>query len=129
VRCTSEHYATFEYCTERQLKIISSELRERHRQQLRTRSVTAKALADFITQAEKVQKDLTEKRLVLQRIRDRENRSVFKIIDNELPNQLDQSPNTQDHSISQSQSVNETQENSAFGSINFTRLKVLGELK
>jgi putative transposase len=129
IRCTSEHYATFERCTERQLHIISSELRKRHRKLLCARPITAKALGDFITKAEKVQGDLATRRLLLQRIHDRETKSVFKIINNEPGDQSTISNNSQDCATSQYQSVKGIQEPSPFGAIDYTRLKVLGELK
>lgn len=81
VRCEAEEYATFRYCTERQLKIASEELRRRHKKYYRSRPVTAKDLANFIRRAEEVQKGQAEQRLLNQRKKDREVRPVFTLID------------------------------------------------
>lgn len=80
VRCTSEHFATFEHCTERQLKIASEELRRRNKKFSRSRPITAKDLADFIRRAEEVQRGQAELRLLNQRNKDREVRPVFTLI-------------------------------------------------
>lgn len=80
VQCKSEHFEIFQYCTERQLKIASEELRKRNRKLLRGRPLTAKMLADFISRAETVQSSLAEKRLQNQRVLDREARPILRAI-------------------------------------------------
>lgn len=85
VKCKSEHYITFRYRTERQLKIASDELRKRHRKFLRARPLTAKMLADFITRAETVQSEAAAKRFRNQRAHDREMRPIFDAIDGGVP--------------------------------------------
>jgi len=85
VRCTSDHYTTFQYCTERQLKIISREIRRKDSKLLKGRSLTAKQFADFITGAERVQTDLARGLLLLrQRMRDREIAPLFRVINGGL---------------------------------------------
>jgi transposase InsO family protein len=89
VRCEAEEYATFRYCTERQLKIVSEELRRRHKKYFRSRPITAKDLANFIRHAEEVQKDQAELRLSNQRKKDREVKPVFMLIDGGASAHLD----------------------------------------
>lgn len=85
VKCTAEHFATFQYCTERQIKIASEELRRRNKRFSRSLPLTAKALADFIRRAEEVQKGQAVVRLLNQRNKDREVRPVFTVIDGGTP--------------------------------------------
>lgn len=80
VRCTSEYFATFEHCTERQLKIASHELHQRNKMFSRSRPLTAKDLADFISRAEEAQRGQAELRLLNQRNKDREVRPIFHVI-------------------------------------------------
>jgi putative transposase len=87
-RCTSEHFATFEHCTERQLKIASEELRRRNQKLSPSRSLAAKDLADFIRRAEEVQRGQAELRLLNQRNKDREARPIFYVIDGGVPVQI-----------------------------------------
>lgn len=81
VRCLSEHYTSFQYCTERQLKIVSQEIRRKDSKLLKGRALSAKQLADFIARAERVQTELASKRLLLQRRRDHEFRPLMRFID------------------------------------------------
>jgi transposase InsO family protein len=81
VRCLSEHYTTFQYCTERQLRIASQEIRKKNQKLLKGRPLSAKQLADFISGAERVQTELASKRLLLQRRRDGEFRPLMRFID------------------------------------------------
>lgn len=95
VLCTSEHYITFQYLTERQLKFISRELRKRDQDLHRGRSLTASRLADFITAAERVQKSLAVKRLLLMRSKEREVMPQFRQINGGLALPIDISPTIQ----------------------------------
>ena len=85
VKCTAEYFATFQYCTERQIKIASEELRRRNKRFSRSRPLSAKDLADFIRRAEEVQKGQAAQRLLNQRNKDREVRPVFTLIDGGAP--------------------------------------------
>jgi hypothetical protein len=80
LRCRSEHFTTFEKCTERQLKMVSDEIRQQNRGFLKGRQLSAKALADFITAAEKVQSTLAHKRLMYQREHDAEVRPILRVV-------------------------------------------------
>lgn len=85
VRCTSDHFTTFHYCTERQLRIISREIRRKDAKIHKGRSLTAKELADFITAAEHAQAGQARNVLLLrQRRRDREVAPHFRVIDGGL---------------------------------------------
>lgn len=81
VRCLSEHYMTFRYCTERQLKIASLEIRKKDSKLLEGRPLYAKHLADFIASAELIQTELANNRLLMQRAHDRECRPLIRFID------------------------------------------------
>lgn len=87
VRCLSEHYTTFQYCTQRQLKIASQELRKKDEKLLKGRPLSAKQLADFITSAERVQTRLARNRLLKQRLHDREFRPLMRFIDSQTGEQ------------------------------------------
>ncbi|HEY9405558.1 MAG TPA: hypothetical protein VIQ24_23110 [Pyrinomonadaceae bacterium] len=74
-RCISDHYATFEGRSEKEMLMATTELRRRHRLHSRGYfTVTAKKLADFLNSVE------AEECLLLQRARDRESRSIIERI-------------------------------------------------
>jgi putative transposase len=129
VRCRSEQYITFERCTERQLKIITPELRKRNQKLLRARPATAKALANFITEAERVQKGLAERRLMLQRAHDREVKPIFRLIDEGLLHQGEPHANTSLPRASTDDSTDRDKGSSPFEAINYKKLRKLGELR
>lgn len=129
VRCTAEYYATFDYCTERQLKIASQELRKRHKKFLRARPLTAKALADFIRRAEEVQKGQAELRLLNQRVKDREVRPIFTIIDGGVVAHTVHQTGIGHTLIPVSGSDGKAPDPSPFSAINFEKLRKLKELK
>lgn len=80
-RCTSDHYTTFQYCTERQLKIVSRELRRKDSKLLKGRTLTARQLADFIAGAERAQLEQAGRLLLIrQRRRDREVGPLLRLI-------------------------------------------------
>ena len=64
VRCISEHYATFHGRSEREIKLATTELRQRSRQHGRTFNLTARKLGDFLNSLE------AEELLFEQRLRD-----------------------------------------------------------
>lgn len=64
VLCLSEHYAIFSGCSERELMLATTELRQRQRQQGRIFNLTARKLGDFLTGLE------AEELLLEQRLRD-----------------------------------------------------------
>ena len=128
VQCTAEYYATFENCTERQLKIASNELRKRNAKFSKTYTHTAVSLANFIRDAEEVQKGLSEKRLLNQRIKDREFRPLLTVING---GGAGLSPDQRAGIVGPEKSVedSETQQTSPFSAIDFERLGRLKELK
>jgi putative transposase len=76
IKCLSDYYATFAYCTERQLKIITNEMHRRNKRMTQKQEITAKLLAEFIARAEKAQQGQAEQRLLRQRVHDREARAL-----------------------------------------------------
>ncbi|HEX8162908.1 MAG TPA: Mu transposase C-terminal domain-containing protein [Pyrinomonadaceae bacterium] len=130
VKCKSEQVATFERCTERQLKIASEELRERNRKFLRARPLTAKMLADFISRAETVQSGLAEKRLLRQRAHDRESLPIIRALDSGVPFQSHQ-PQTPDSASEHAAvgSPRQAPDASPFARVDFNSIDRLKELK
>lgn len=132
VRCTADNFTTFQYCTERQLKIISREIRKRDHNLLKGRSLSAKQLADFITSAERVQSELARARLFLrQRIRDREVRPHFRVINGGASGAIDHLlPNTPRQTLlSAVVPAVGTEEQSYFSSIDIENVGLCEELK
>lgn len=128
VRCTSEYFATFEYCTERQLKIASEELRRRNKQFSRTRTITAKDLADFIRRAEEVQAGQAELRLLNQRNKDREAKPIFHVIDGGAPGRAGRAT-AETVTVPEGGSDEPAREASPFAAISVGNLALLEELK
>ena len=64
VQCISEHYATLNGHSEREMMLATAELRQRHREHGRSFNLTARKLADFVNSLE------GEERLLEQRLRD-----------------------------------------------------------
>lgn len=74
-QCHSEYYAVFEGRSERELMLATEELRARRREHSRRFTVSAKQLAAFLQSVE------AEEALLMQRLRDREARSVLTVIE------------------------------------------------
>jgi putative transposase len=72
VTCHSEHYSSLHGRSERELMLLTSELRKRRKNHSLQFKVTAKKLADFIASVE------SEEAVLSQRLRDREAETVFK---------------------------------------------------
>jgi transposase InsO family protein len=128
VRCTSEYFAIFEYCTERQLKIVSHELRQRNKNFARSLPLTAKNLADFISRAEEVQRGQAEMRLFNQRSKDREVRPIFHVINGGAPLQVPADPAEASDTDAAVGSVEESREASPFAIVSVGNLALLGDL-
>lgn len=130
VQCTSEHFATFEHCTERQIKIASEELRRRDKKLSQARPLMAKNLADFIRRAEEVQSGQAELRLLNQRNKDREVRPNFYVIDGGAPSLAAIVPaSTENARAPFDHSVEPEQENSPFAAVSVGNLALLEKLK
>lgn len=71
VQCRSEQYLQLRGHSERELQIVSHELRKRHQNHAREAAITAKRLADFLASAQEHEAILT------QRLHDLEARDVF----------------------------------------------------
>lgn len=74
VECISEHYASFQGRTQREIQVATDELRRRNRLHGQRFSVTAAKLADFITSVE------AQEALLTQRRRDYEAKTVFALM-------------------------------------------------
>jgi putative transposase len=75
VKCHSEHYLTFQRRSEREIMIASEEVRRRRGLHSRQFNLTARKIAEFIESVE------GEEFLLMQRLKDRENRKVLAAID------------------------------------------------
>ncbi len=73
--CISQHYASFQGRSEREIQIASEELRKRNRRHGQQFTVSAAQLAEFITSVESVEA------LLPQRLRDYESRAVFALME------------------------------------------------
>src|SRR5436305_6170691 len=71
VECRSEYYLQLRGHTERELHLVSHELRKRYQNHAGEAAVTAKRLADFLAEAE------AHEQILRQRLQDAEARSVF----------------------------------------------------
>lgn len=131
VRCTAEYYATFEYRTERQLRIASEELRRRNTRFSRSRPIAAKALAEFIQRAEEVQKGQAELRLINQRNKDREVKPIFTLINGGVPDKPVRGHfgNETTPAAAAADSSESAQESSPFAAIKVGNLALLKGLK
>lgn len=74
VKCLSEHYVVFQGRSEKEVRIATEELRQRSRAHSSRGEITARKLADFLTSLE------AEESLAVQRMRDAEARTVFRLI-------------------------------------------------
>jgi len=75
VKCHSEHHLTFQGRSEREIMLASDELRRRRRVHSRQFNLTGRKIAEFIESLE------GEELLLMQRLKDRENRKVLDAID------------------------------------------------
>jgi putative transposase len=71
VQCRSEYYLQLRGHTERELHLVSHELRKRYQNHAGEAAVTAKRLADFLAEAE------SHEQILMQRLQDVEAREVF----------------------------------------------------
>jgi transposase InsO family protein len=80
VTCHSEHHLTFQGRSEREIMLASDELRRRKGLHSRQFNLTARKIAEFIESLE------GEELLLMQRLKDRENRKVLDAIDDQEKN-------------------------------------------
>ena len=73
--CISQHYSTFVGRSEREIMLVSQELRKQHKNHSKQFVVTASALAKFLNQTE------LQEEILLQRMKDMEAKDIFKVID------------------------------------------------
>jgi putative transposase len=129
LRCRSEHFTTFEKCTERQLKLVSDEIRQQNRGFLKGRQLSAKALADFITAAEKVQSTLAHKRLMRQREQDAEVGPILRVVNGVSAEQAGQLEKPLPRQSPIEDSDHPAVSVSPFSAVDFSALDILEELK
>lgn len=79
--CISQHYSSFHGRSEREMMAISEELRKQHKNHSRQFNVNAKALAEFLANAEATEA------VLLQRLRDTEAKDVLSTIESSVKNQ------------------------------------------
>ncbi|MBR9663161.1 Mu transposase C-terminal domain-containing protein [Bacillus cereus] len=88
VKCISQYYSTLKDRTEKELKIIASEIRKQNKNHSRTLNLNAKLIAGHIEMAESSEK------LFIQQIKDKEHKAMRVTEDNsvslkmEYPNEL-----------------------------------------
>lgn len=75
VTCISQHYSSFTGHSEREIMLISEELRKQYKNHSKQFVITASSLAVFLSQAEQ------EERVLLQRLRDLEAKDILGVID------------------------------------------------
>jgi len=128
VKCVSDYYASLEYCTERQLKIITEEIHQRNKNLRQKEEITAKLLAEFIARAEEVQKGQAEQRLLRQRVHDRETKPLIYAINGRG---YTPQPSGQTDTLRASHGSTPESESpsSPFGAIDFGKLRQAKELK
>ncbi|MGF1988909.1 MAG: integrase catalytic domain-containing protein [Nostoc sp. ZfuVER08] len=80
VECISEYYALFQGHSEKEIELASAELRKRHKNYDSKYKIRARHLGEFIASAE------VEEKLLKQRLRDEQNKEVFRVIEGGLPN-------------------------------------------
>ena len=78
IECTSQYYIDFQGHTEKELKLASSEIRNRDRNHTKNNKVSAKKLANFIASAE------AQEALFQQRTRDFETQQVLQMIEGKV---------------------------------------------
>lgn len=75
VECISQYYSEFQGHTEKELKLLTNELRKSHSQNNKQSKISAKKLAEFLSSVE------AEEILLEQRLHDAQALDVFQIID------------------------------------------------
>lgn len=128
VKCLSEYYGTFAYMTEKQLAIISAEIRRRKQKHLQQLSITARQLAGFIESAEKVQKSLAARKFLNQRQKDIEVKPLFQLINGGLAGVASDKHVTAKPPTVGAEVRQEIEAASHFSAIDFSKLKKLGGL-
>lgn len=78
VECISEYYPIFKNRTEKELQLITSEIKRQKQNSSKKFSITAKRIADFIRQTE------SDEKLLLQRQKDSEGQEILRIMDGRL---------------------------------------------
>jgi transposase InsO family protein len=126
VRCMSTYYGTFDRLTERQLAIISQELRRRKQQHLKNRSLSMREIARFIETVERVQSGLAARRFLNQRQKDLEARPMLRLINGGLADVPDSKHVAAKPPTVASEDKQEVA--SSFNDIDFSKLKRLGGL-
>lgn len=89
VTCQSEYYSAFHGHSQRELMLLTSELRKRYKNHSREFKVTAKRLAEFLTSVEE------EELILSQRLRDQEAKAIFRTMSSSPLNtvtNIDQKP-------------------------------------
>ncbi|MBX7222825.1 MAG: DDE-type integrase/transposase/recombinase [Blastocatellia bacterium] len=75
VSCFSEHYTSFHGRSEKEMMLLSGELRQRQQNHRRKFKLTARKLADFLARVE------TDELLLSQQLKDKAAQSVFRLIE------------------------------------------------
>lgn len=88
VSCISQHYSTFVGRSEREIMLVSQELRKQYKNHSKQFVVTASALAKFLKEAE------LEEAILLQRMKDMEAKDILKVINIKSPQEYKSSEST-----------------------------------
>jgi putative transposase len=76
VKCESQYYTTFQNCSEKELKIVTEELRKQRQNHSGQSAISAKKLAAFLADAE------SQESIQQQRMKDLATHGALKLIDN-----------------------------------------------
>ena len=74
VRCISQYYSIFQGRSEREIQLATQELRQQHKQHAQKFTITAKALASFLSRTQ------TTESILLQRLKDGEAKDILATI-------------------------------------------------
>ncbi len=88
VRCISQYYSIFHGRSEREIQLATQELRQQHKKHGQKFTITAKALADFLSRTQ------TTESVLLQRLKDTEAQDILSTISRQVEMESSSTQNT-----------------------------------
>ncbi len=88
VRCISQYYSIFHGRSEREIQLATQELRQQHKKHGQKFTITAKALADFLSLTQ------TTESILLQRLKDTEAQDILSTISRQVEMESSSNQNT-----------------------------------
>ena len=88
VRCISQYYSIFHGRSEREIQLATQELRQQHKKHGQRFTITAKALADFLSRTQ------TTESILLQRLKDTEAQDILSTISRQVEMESSSTQNT-----------------------------------